>query len=497
MARKSIKCLLVLALAAGALPAAVIRGVVLDDQTSRPLARAQVVLTPVAPSPGAGASLRADRFGAFSFAVPAGKYVLKASRRGFLSMEYGQKRWNSSGAPFEATENDTPYLTIRLPRFSGITGTVVDENDIGIPGGEVAGYRLAEPPELVVRARADDRGIYRLPGLEPGNYLVRSAPFEDEGVSYVPTFSRETDKAAESRPVEVTLDRDAAYVDVKPAQGRLFTLSGQVSPPTQPPPPIKVTLVSDMGRQTTQGSTFRFNALAPGDYEIFAETTEGPLFAAYRSLPGLTRDSSITVDLLRVQETQVLVTPVPPTSSQPVRLAVRQRDLAGRGQVQLQQLASGRIVLAPGRWELRLIPPAGYYVSAFQGNSRQEPGTRPDGWNDFTAGYASAVRFSLSTASTEVRGIVRSNGVPVAGAPVILEAFDFVRRRRQLELTSTRTDADGHYQFAALPPGDYRILATFEYQAPSVNEMEAAGASSVHVSQGEGGQRDLELYIIR
>jgi hypothetical protein len=427
--------------------------------------------------------------------VPAGKYLLKASRRGFLSAEYGQKRWNSAGTPFEATDNDTPYLTIRLPRFSGITGTVVDENDVGIPGGEVAAYKLAQPPELVTRARADDRGVYRLPGLEPGRYLVRSAPFEDDGVFYVPTFARQVNRAAESRPVDVTLDRDAAYVDVMPAQGRLFTLSGAVSPPTLPG--IRVTLVSDMGRHVSQGSVFRFGALAPGDYEIFAETTEGQPYAAYRSLPGVSKETGVALEMLPVQATQVLVTPTPAGGVPALRLAARRKDLAGRGNIEFFQLANGRAMLTPGRWELLLIPPAGSYVSAFQGNTRQDPRTRPDGWSEFTAGSSSTMRFTLSGSMASMRGVVKSAGATVAGAPVILEAFDPIGRVRQLDLITTRTDADGRYAFESLPPGDYRILATFEYLAPSPEEMEAAGAASIHLAQGDGMQRDLDLYVIR
>ncbi len=489
------RTLLLLATAVGVLPAAVIRGVVVDDQTSRPLARAQVALTPIAPTPSAGQNVRTDRFGNFAFVTAAGAYVVKASRRGFISMEYGQKRWNSAGAPLEVAENASAYLTLRLPRFSGITGTLVDENDIGIPSGDVAAYRFAEPPQLVTRARADERGVFRLSGLEPGYYLVRSAAFEEDGISYVPTFSRETEKAAESRPVEVMLDRDATEVYVKPAQGRLFTLAVSVNPPTLPG--IRVTLVSDMGRQTTSGGLARFNSLAPGDYEIFAETGEGPLYAAYRSLPGMSRDANVQLDLRPVQDTQILLYPMTAAGWGVVRLAARRRDLAGRGDPQFLNVTNGRATLAPGRWEVRLTPPPGHYVSGFSGNFRQDPGTRPEGWNEFTAGFSYSMRFTLSTAPATVSGIVKSNGKPVAGAPVILEPYDSLRRKRQLDLISTRADMEGRYRFDELAAGEYRIFATFEYRNPSSDEMEAAGARGIRLAQGDSLQQDLDLFAIR
>src|ERR1017187_1129416 len=111
-------------LLAGALHAAVIRGTVVENLTGHPLARASVVLEPVPGSPGTRMTVRTDRFGFFEFAgEPAGIYLLQASRSPFLTAQYGQKRWNSSGMPFTVTESETSFLTIRLARFGAIAGT--------------------------------------------------------------------------------------------------------------------------------------------------------------------------------------------------------------------------------------------------------------------------------------------------------------------------------------------------------------------------------------
>ena len=91
------------------LHAAVIRGVVVENFTSKPLARAAVVLEPVAGTPGAIKSIRANTLGVFEFdSLAAGAYVIKASRKGFMPLEYGQKRWNSAGRPLTIEEGPAP-----------------------------------------------------------------------------------------------------------------------------------------------------------------------------------------------------------------------------------------------------------------------------------------------------------------------------------------------------------------------------------------------------
>lgn len=147
--------LLLLVLTAAGLHAGVIRGTVVENQTGKPLSRATVVLQPIDGTRGNPLSVRTTTYGGFEFASLAdGAYVVKASRRGFLPTEYGQRQWNSAGLPVVLKDNASTFLTIRLPRFGAITGTIVDENDVGVPQFEVLAYRRTEPPQLVTRARS-------------------------------------------------------------------------------------------------------------------------------------------------------------------------------------------------------------------------------------------------------------------------------------------------------------------------------------------------------
>src|ERR1041384_7470121 len=179
-------------LAAGALQAAVIRGVVVEHQTGKPLARALVVIQPVAGTQAPTQTVRTNSYGAFEFqGLAGGAYLVTASRRAFAPAQYGQKRWKGSGAPIVLEETASTMLELRLQHFGSISGVILDENDVGLPEHDVVGYRTARPPQLVSKAKTDDRGAYRIWGLEPGLYLVRTLAKQYEDGGYLPTFSKE------------------------------------------------------------------------------------------------------------------------------------------------------------------------------------------------------------------------------------------------------------------------------------------------------------------
>jgi hypothetical protein len=477
--------------------AAMLTGVVVENGSSKPLSGAQVVVSQIGTTAGIHAT-RTGRNGGFEFSSLApGFYVIKASRPGFMPMEYGQKRWNSAGTPVTLGENGLS-VTLRLPRYGGITGTIVDENDVGWLEGDVAAYRYAEgkPPELTAFGRSDERGVFRISGLEPGMYLVRSAAMDTDLGSFLPTFSKQTMDPAQSRPFEVYLEQDTRGVEVQPVEGKLFTLSGAVLG-SSPATPATVTLSSDMGRQTVQGSSFRFTGLAPGNYEIYGESIGVvPILAGYQALP-LDHDTDIRLQLMQLPQRRVEVSPSPPGGTAAIQILRRQRDLAGAGEPEpLPVGANGLALFRPGRWEFRLNPPDGYYVASFGVRPlNQRDVTRAEGWNE--AAPNNSIWFALSPGPATVQGSVKVAGDPAIGAPVYLEAYEPASQRRTLDLHATRTDLRGAYRFDGLAPGTYRVLSTFEYNSPTVAQMDLAGARTVDVPHGGNPTVDLELYEIR
>ena len=241
--------LLLLALAAGALRAAVISGEVVENLTGRRLSRAAVMIQPVDGSGGASFSTRTNGFGAFTFSpVQGGAYLVSASRRGFAPAQYGQKRWKGSGIPVFVEQNSAVTLVIRLPRFAAIVGTVLDDNEVGLQDHDVAAYRNTRPPQQVARAKTDDRGMFRLSGLDPGAYLVRTLAKRDEEETYLPTFYRDAATVEQAYAVTVDLDRQAENIDpVPPGQYELFAQA--------------------VGNNNGQ---YHFYGLAPGGYRVLS-----------------------------------------------------------------------------------------------------------------------------------------------------------------------------------------------------------------------------------
>jgi len=456
--------------------AAVIRGVVVEDAGGMPLARSLVVVQPIAGTGAQPQSMRSNHDGQFEFgSLPAGAYLVMAQRRGFAPVQYGQKQWKGSGVPLVLDDSGAVQLEIRLQRFGSIAGTVLDENDVGLPDHEVVAYKNDRPPVLASRATTDDRGVYRFLGLEPGSYLVRTVGKEYDEGSYVPTFSLQTMRTNEAYSAEVRLDQETGHVDVRPFPGRLFAVAGQAVSPA--PAPITVTLISDVGAQSVSADArgnFAFPPAASGQYELYA-TAHG--VAAYQA---------ITVDRDR-SDYRLTLGPLPelhltlqdqqgqPIDANTAQVLIRHRDLASTGTPQTLHAPS---TMAPGRWELLLAPTQSYYAVSFSGAR----GSRADGWNEveLAPGLTSEFTFVLSPHPASLHGTVQQSDQAVAGVPVYLEADG-------LEPRMTRTDTQGRYEFYGLAPGAYRVLASFD----------AAGAGQgrgIDVQEGQDQALDLNLY---
>jgi uncharacterized protein (DUF2141 family) len=110
--------------------------------------------------------------------LPKGTYSVNASAPGYTSSGYGQRKPNG---PSRSIDLDTGQrlgdAMLRIWKFASITGTVVDEfgdplvsvNVRVVRRTIVAGQRRLTSSQS---AQTDDRGIYRVSTLTPGDYLV-------------------------------------------------------------------------------------------------------------------------------------------------------------------------------------------------------------------------------------------------------------------------------------------------------------------------------------
>jgi hypothetical protein len=56
-------------------------------------------------------------------------------------------------------------------------------------------------------------------------------------------------------------------------------------------------------------------------------------------------------------------------------------------------------------------------------------------------------------------------------------------------------DTDGKYHFEGLPPGDYRLLATYDFTEIDESGMDEGAAVTVHAEESQKTQADLPLWI--
>ncbi|HKW01682.1 MAG TPA: carboxypeptidase-like regulatory domain-containing protein [Vicinamibacterales bacterium] len=164
---------------------ALIMGRVVDGTSERPMTNVIVTLSSGAiagPVQGGGPPARVitDSNGRFLFRnLPAGRYNFAVGgSAAFFGGGYGMRRPGGATQAFELAEGEKASdVTLRVWKYGSISGTVVDQ--YGDPLIEtkvaavrvdvVAGRRRYGP---AVQALTDDRGVYRISRLVPGDYLV-------------------------------------------------------------------------------------------------------------------------------------------------------------------------------------------------------------------------------------------------------------------------------------------------------------------------------------
>jgi hypothetical protein len=256
-----------------------ISGRVLAADTGRPIVRARVSIG-AAELPGGRVAQTADD-GTFSFTeLPGGRYTLSASRTGYVGLSYGQRRPLQSGTPLQLAESASlTGVELRLPRGSVVTGRVFDELGDPMPGivVRVMRYQYAQGTRQLVPAgmgQSDDRGEYRIWGLNPGEYFVSAvapnlpdtlggrglppavaagrggflgpggagapgrgrggrsfeAPTPDDAsVAYAPTYYPGVPSVNEARPVNVGLGGESAGIDFSVLLVRTSRIAGRVA----------------------------------------------------------------------------------------------------------------------------------------------------------------------------------------------------------------------------------------------------------------------------
>jgi hypothetical protein len=149
-------------------------GVTVDASTMRPLPGVPVSLSSRYPP----VRVLSDGNGRFIFAsLPATRFELSASLPGYAAGAHGRLRPSGDSLPIDLADSARASVTIPLWPLGAVAGVIVDERSEPLVGVRVQAYRRAAAAGRLQfvpagDAATDDRGQYRIGGLEPGAYVV-------------------------------------------------------------------------------------------------------------------------------------------------------------------------------------------------------------------------------------------------------------------------------------------------------------------------------------
>jgi hypothetical protein len=434
-------------------------------------------------------STQSDADGRFSLdRMPAGKYPLTASKRGFRTAFYDEHDYYNS-AIVTGEGQDTANLVFQLMPGAVLHGVVTADGGDPAENASVILFKREDPAahspgvgevSEVDGATTDDTGSYEFSNLAAGEYFVavatspwyamhpppgsarRNAASENSplDVAYPVTFFDSTTEEASATPIVLTAgSREQADISLHAVPA----LHLQVAAPFRPDGNaiarpelrqmifgIQISAESAGFVDAMQSGVAEFNGVAPGHYELVqgdpprisdldasssqavdpaAGTPAVSVSGVLRSASGAPLPENVTLLLEPVGRTR----PTIPTN-------------AHKGRFKFD-------AVAPGTWSLS---------ASSQGNNLPMVSV--------SAGEASmpgslltvkdrplAVAATVSESLSRVQGFARRDAKGVPGVMVVLvprqpSAYKALVRRDQ-------SDSDGSFSLNDVPPGQYTVIA--------------------------------------
>lgn len=311
--------------------AAISGQVVSEEDPGRPIRVAKVVLS--------SSALRrelmvtSDSDGRFVFSrLQAGRYTLSVSKPGLVPTTYGAKRPGGSGVPIVVADGEQIPVTVRIPRGAVISGTVRDANGEPAAGVrmQVLAYGIDSKGARTLQTRAfsnsgngllqtDDRGVYRIYGLRPGEYYVQAgsslggratsaaeiewaqrvvgasggdlggAPPPGQSMTLAPVFYPGTADSAQAIPITLKVGEERSGVDFAFSFIPTATVSGVIRGPDGLPPRLaQASLVRPGSTSPQPGNTLFIRPDAEGRFTVSNVLPGNYVLAARGSMQGST-----------------------------------------------------------------------------------------------------------------------------------------------------------------------------------------------------------------
>jgi hypothetical protein len=306
--------------------------VISDDLPPRPIRRALVTLS----GEGTARSVVTDDDGRFVVSrLPQGRFTVTARKAAYLPAAYGALRPGRPGTAIQLGRDDRAAITMTMTRGAVVSGAVTDVEGQPMPGvqvGAIAAASLARSDSTPVTTEfvtTDDRGLYRIFGLMPGEYVITAtrqvlgtgqteAPSDSHvdailaelarrdgraisaptsvsspaapraGVTFAPTYFPGTPMLRDATRVKVAAAEERNGLDFQAGLVRVAAISGTVSGVADlasvqlsvivdgPRLPMQSAGNPVLTRRPDDQGRFAFGSVAPGRYRITARASRSP-----------------------------------------------------------------------------------------------------------------------------------------------------------------------------------------------------------------------------
>jgi Carboxypeptidase regulatory-like domain len=521
---------------------AILRGYVTAADTSNPLRRAMV--RAVSQDGRSGGMTTTDADGRFEIKdLLAGRYSLMASKAGYVQMSYGQRRPDQQGTLLEILDGQlVEKIAFTLLRGGVITGTILDEFGEPVAGANVSAsrFRFFNGGRRLMpsgNATSDDRGMFRMYGLVPGDYYVSGALRSQQAMmvgvntatasgpmdGYAPTYYPGTPNAGEASKVTVRAMQETGSVSFSLIATRLSRVSGRALSSAGAPVVQGMIMLMPADRLNSLGmilgnamtradGTFQILGVAAGSYSLQVRPRGNPTpdaeFANLRVTVGQDDLENVTVVTSRGAIARGLITTdesTPPSvRPQQVSLFARPMEpevmiMGGAANVnddwtfEITGLSEPRVITAniaeSADWTLKSVLHNG--VEAIDSPIDFVPGQMVEG-----------LQLVFTRKRTEISGLITGErNLPDTDATVIVFSQDPSRWGYGTRYVRTaRPSQDGRFSLRGMPPHDYFVVAVKEVEAGQWQDpefLESMSRQAVRLSMLEGETKVQDLKVIR
>ena len=521
---------------------AIMRGQIVAADNGSPIRRAQVRVSSAEAREARVATT--DAQGRFEIKeLPAGRYTITASKGGFVTLQYGQRRPSESGTPIELGDGETlEKIVVGLPRGSVLGGRVTDEFGEPVANASVTAWRFAyaagarrlTPAGQNARDTTDDQGHFRLFGLPPGDYYVSATlrsggpevtdPMGGETSGYAATYFPGTTNVADASRITLAVSQENTSVNFGLIATRLVKVSGQVLmsdggpasngmvmllPAAAGGRPAIAMQQGGNGARIDGTGMFRASNVAPGRYMLQARAGAARQFELAKMDLTVGTDDVDGITLVTAPGATVSGTVVSDTGEpfdfKPQQLQVAARAASPDGGPVLTM--GGARIGDDWTFTLRNLTDALVVrTNAVQGWTLKSVFLNGQDITDTPVEFPPAQTISgmqivLTKKITTLSGLVTdAKGNPVLDATVIAFPLDDKLWTFQSRfIKASRPDQDGRFRMTGLPgPGSYLVMALQgleDGQAGDPDFLASMKDQATKVELGEGETKSLDVKL--